>query len=279
MQGPNFTRRTFLAALGAARFDAAARARAAILIRLSGGLSHLDSFDPKPGAPRPVRGPFAAIPTAIPGVAFSEHLPRLAERAGRLTIVRSMHSRETNHERAALVFEIAAAVPQTRRIAAGAGRLREALAEARRAVEGGAQLVVVEPREPIYDTHAAAFEVMAGRLLPELDLALAALLDELEERSLLATTLVAATGEFGRSPRINPRGGRDHHAGAWSAVLAGGGTTGGRVVGATDAWGARVTGMPVRPEDLARTVLAALGREPLPGMAAARGRLIREVLA
>lgn len=279
MQGPYFTRRTFLATLTSAGMAAAPRARAAIFLRLNGGLSHLDSFDPKPGAPRRVRGPFAAIPTAIPGVEFSEHLARLGERAGRLTLLRSMHSRESNHERAGNLLEVAAAVAESRRIAAETGRLREALVEARRAVERGVRLIVVEPREPVYDTHAAAFETMARRLLPELDLALAALLDELEERSLLATTLVAATGEFGRSPRINPQGGRDHHAGAWTAVLAGGGLTGGRVLGATDEWGARVTHLPVRPEDLARTLLAALGCEPLPGTAAARGRLIRQVLA
>lgn len=275
----DLNRRTFLATLASALPGAAARARAAILIRLSGGLSHLDSFDPKPRAPRQVRGPFAAIPTAIAGVEFSEHLPRLAERAGWLTVVRSMCSCETNHERAAGLLEIAAAAPGSRKIVADAGRLREALVEARRAVERGVRLVAVEPREPAYDTHAQAFRMMARSLLPELDLALAALLDNLEGRGLLATTLVVATGEFGRSPRINAQGGRDHHAGAWTAVLAGAGLTGGRVIGATDDWGARVTVLPVRPQDLARTVLAALGYAPLPGMAAVGGRVIREILA
>lgn len=275
----NFTRRTFLAALGCAPLEARVYADAAIFIRLNGGLSHLDSFDPKPRAPRHVRGPFSTIATAIPGVEFSEHLPRLAERAGWLTVLRSMCSRETNHERAAGLLDIAPAVPGSRRIAAEAGRLRQALIEARCAVERGTRLVVVEPCESYYDTHAESFETMARVLLPELDLALAALLDDLEERRLLATTLVAATGEFGRSPRINPQGGRDHHAGAWTAVLAGGGLTGGRVLGATDDRGARAIELPVRPEDLARTVLAALRRQPVPGTPAARGRVIREVLA
>ncbi|MCS7315417.1 MAG: DUF1501 domain-containing protein [Bryobacterales bacterium] len=273
------TRRTFLTGLACGPVGVRAPVRAAILIRLSGGLSHLDSFDPKPRAPRPIRGPFEAIPTAVAGMQFSEHLPRLAERARRLTVVRSLCSRETNHERAANLMELTDAVPGARKIAFSEGRLHEALAEARRAVERGSRLVIVEPRGPVYDTHAAAFSALARRLLPELDFALAALLDELDERGLLQETLVVATGEFGRSPRINPQGGRDHHAAAWSAVLAGGGLTGGRLLGATDGWGARVTDRPVRPQDLARTVLAALGRQPTPGSAPERGRVIAEVLA
>ncbi len=278
MAGFSLTRRSFFAALAPGPLAAGRGARAAIVIRLSGGLSHLDSFDPKPAAPRHIRGPFGAIATAIPGVVFSEHLPRLAERAGRLTVVRSMCSGETNHERASGLLDITSAVPDSRRIVAETRRLDRALLAACRLVARGVRLVVVEPREPYYDTHAAAFTTLA-RLLPELDVALSTLLDELEERTLLASTLVAAAGEFGRSPRINPQGGRDHHAGAWSAMLAGGGLTGGRVLGVTDEWGARVSASPVRPEDLARTILFALGCEPRPGSAASRGRVLAEVLA
>ncbi len=76
----------------------AARAEACILIWLNGGPSHIDTFDPKPGAP--TNGPFQAIDTATPGVQFSEHLPRLAQQAQRLAVVRSLTSVEGDHDRA-----------------------------------------------------------------------------------------------------------------------------------------------------------------------------------
>ncbi len=118
---------------------------------------------------------------------------------------------------------------------------------------------------------------LAGVLLPELDQALSSLIADLAGTGLLEETLVVAAGEFGRAPWINAEGGRDHHAGAWSVLLAGGGLTGGRVLGATDRYGAEVLDLPVRPEDLARTILAALGKEPLPDQPAWRGRVIGEV--
>ena len=275
MPGLPLTRREAIGALAAAACaPSRPRARSLIFLRLTGGLSHLDSFDPKPDAPREIRGPFGAIRTSVPGVRFSEQLPRLAQRAHRLTILRSICSDETNHERASALLDFPGAV----RIVA-CGPLLEAIAEARRKVEAGAPIVVVEPRTFLYDTHADAFERLGRVLLPELDLALATLLDDLEARGLLASTLVVATGEFGRTPRINPEGGRDHYAGAWSALLAGGGLTGGRVLGATDFRGAEVRDLPVRPQDLVRTLLAALGRQPAPGQAAWQGRVIAEILA
>ncbi len=75
-----------------------AKARACILLWLNGGPSHIDTFDPKPG--RPTGGPFKAIRTRAPGLTLSEHLPRLAERADRIAVVRSMSSKEGNHVRA-----------------------------------------------------------------------------------------------------------------------------------------------------------------------------------
>jgi len=269
------SRRSFMRAFAPAAWTRpGAHARSAIIIRLSGGLSHVDSFDPKPEAPREIRGPFGAIRTSVPGVRFSEHLPRLAQRAHRLTVLRSMCSDETNHERAGALLDF----PDAVRIAAR-GPLAQAVAEARRRIESGAPVVVIEPRALHYDTHAGAFERLARVLLPELDFAMATLLDDLEARGLLASTLVVATGEFGRTPRINGEGGRDHYAGAWSALLGGGGLTGGRVLGATDRHGAEVRELPVRPEDLARTILAALGGEPSPASPAGRGRIVTEILA
>jgi uncharacterized protein (DUF1501 family) len=101
-------------------------------------------------------------------------------------------------------------------------------------------------------------------LLPQFDRAFPALVTELDQRGLLATTLVVAMSEFGRTPRINVQGGRDHHAGAWSVVLAGAGLAGGRVLGRTDRTGTEVTELPVTPEDLAGAIRTVLGRE-LPG--------------
>src|SRR5262245_32521511 len=78
-----------------------ARARACVLLHQFGGPSHLDTFDPKPTAPAEVRGPFATIPTAVPGLRFGEHLPKLAARAGRFALVHSVHHRTGQHNSAA----------------------------------------------------------------------------------------------------------------------------------------------------------------------------------
>jgi uncharacterized protein (DUF1501 family) len=83
----------------------------------------------------------------------------------------------------------------------------------------------------------------------------------------LANTLVLAFSEFGRTPVINPRGGRDHWTGAWSVLFAGGGIRGGQVVGATDAWAGEVKDRPIEPANIAATVYRALGINParIPG--------------
>ena len=74
-----------------------------------------------------------------------------------------------------------------------------------------------------------------------------------------ASTLVMAMGEFGRTPKINPRGGRDHWPGCWSILLAGGGVKGGQVIGSSDSTGAEPKDRPVTPAEIAATVYAALG--------------------
>ena len=89
--------------------------------------------------------------------------------------------------------------------------------------------------------------------------AYAALLDDLEERGLLETTLVVWMGEFGRTPKINEKGGRDHWPECNSMVLAGGGIRGGQVVGASDSIGAYPAERAVTPADIHATVFAALG--------------------
>jgi uncharacterized protein (DUF1501 family) len=91
------------------------------------------------------------------------------------------------------------------------------------------------------------------------DRAYSALLDDLHARGLLSNTLVVATGEFGRTPQLNARGGRDHWPGVWSVLFAGAGTRGGQVVGASDRLGAEPKDRPVTPAEVAATVYRALG--------------------
>jgi hypothetical protein len=94
---------------------------------------------------------------------------------------------------------------------------------------------------------------------PEFDTAISALLTDLEERGLLESTLVVATGEFGRTPKLNANGGRDHWAGCWTALVAGGGIRGGEVLGASDASASEPKDRPVSPQELVATVYHALG--------------------
>src|SRR5207253_9145051 len=96
-------------------------------------------------------------------------------------------------------------------------------------------------------------------LCPMFDRAYAALLDDLYQRGLLGNTLVVAMGEFGRTPQLNPRGGRDHWPGVWSVLFAGGGVRGGQVVGASDRHGAEPRDRPVAAAQVAATIYGALG--------------------
>jgi hypothetical protein len=101
-----------------------------------------------------------------------------------------------------------------------------------------------------------------GRRLPEFDQGFAALLEDLSGRGLLANTLVAAFGEFGRTPQINREVGRDHWGPAASLLFAGAGVRGGQVIGATDRHGAHVTRRPIAPADVAYTIYEAVGVDP-----------------
>ena len=98
--------------------------------------------------------------------------------------------------------------------------------------------------------------------LPQFDMSLSTLLDDLEDRGLLESTLVVAMGEFGRTPRINKYAGRDHYPSAGNVLLAGAGVNGGAVIGATDRNGARPVTRPHGPEDFAATIYHGLGIDP-----------------
>ena len=98
-----------------------------------------------------------------------------------------------------------------------------------------------------------------ARVAPAFDRAISGLLDDLDERGLLQETLVVVAGEFGRTPRINRHGGRDHWANAWSILMAGGGLPGGTILGATTENGGEPADCPVTPTDLATTILTHFG--------------------
>jgi len=120
-----------------------------------------------------------------------------------------------------------------------------------------------------WDTHNDIFPSLKDHLLPRLDRSLSALLEDLEQRGLLETTLVVCMGEFGRAPRValepgfaGEIPGRKHWAGAYSVLLAGAGVRGGLVVGASDRIAAYPSTNPHSPCDLAATMFAALGIDP-----------------
>jgi len=140
--------------------------------------------------------------------------------------------------------------------------------QARRLIESGVRVVTVNMFETVFDRvtwdcHGAApfstLDDYARELLPKFDQAFTALIDDLERRGRLETTLVVAAGEFGRTPRLNASGGRDHWPGVWSVVLAGGGIRGGQVVGASDAQAGSPADRPVTPQDLVATIYHSLG--------------------
>jgi uncharacterized protein (DUF1501 family) len=134
---------------------------------------------------------------------------------------------------------------------------------ARRLVEAGTRFVTTVNGPSItWDTHKDNFTKLKDTLVPPMEQAYAALIDDLAERGLLDTTLVVWMGEFGRTPKINKDAGRDHWPGCYTVALAGGGVQGGRVIGESDATGAYPKSRPTTPADIHASVFAALGHDP-----------------
>jgi hypothetical protein len=354
---------------------------ACIVFFQNGGACQLDTFDPKPEAPPDVRGSFSAIPTAVPGVHFSELLPRCAGALKRFSVIRSMHSDEAIHERARqyifsgtkprnelvqpsygavlskergprnglppfvviperdlsadagflgpsydpfvagdpkaanysvkdLTLPLGVSLEEARarkeflgvldsefkkversplvdsmdefyqkafdlisspaakkafNIAEEPEKLRDAYGRttagqgallARRLIEAGVRLATVFHGG--YDTHLQ-HEKYSQPLLHDFDQAFPTLLEDLEQRGLLETTLVLVIGDFGRTPKMNFSLGRDHWPRAFSVALAGAGIQGGAVIGKTDGNAAEPVDRPVTIEDLGATVYKALG--------------------
>ncbi len=381
------------------------RAKAVILIFNCGAPSHLDLWDPKPEAPDTIRGPFRPMATNVPGMRISEILPRLAQHADKLAIVRTVHHRHSSHnsgmywsivgrpyaadntlinpsrsdypslgtlvgwlarrdgysgalppyvitpaphcdstayitpgqfggclgarcdpfvlnsdpgaanfrvpnlslaadvsavrlgqrrgllqrlqpnrsgEPAVQDFDVNQAKafslvtsPQVQRafdLAREPAPVRERYGRhswgqshllARRLIEAGVRFVTtVNGPSIIWDTHQNNFNRLKTQLVPPMEQAYAALLDDLESRGLLDSTLVLWLGDFGRTPIINKDAGRDHWPHCYSMVLAGGGIRGGQIIGESDAHAAYPRQNPVAPADIHATVFTALGYDP-----------------
>jgi hypothetical protein len=142
---------------------------------------------------------------------------------------------------------------------------------ARRLIEAGVRFVnvtwdlywgPVKVDYDAWDTHTNNFSILKSNKLPGFDQTMHALMTDLEERGLLSETLIVVTSEMGRTPRINPRGGRDHWTSCYGSLLAGAGIRGGTVYGASDSHAAYVHENPVRPADLVATVYRSLGIDP-----------------
>lgn len=141
---------------------------------------------------------------------------------------------------------------------------------ARRLIEAGTRFVTVNQFDTVFgiscwDMHAdgsslnntyADYEHV---LCPQFDLAFTALLEDLQQRGMLEETVIAVISEFGRTPKLNAKGGRDHYAGAWTSFFAGGPIHGGRVIGSTDKIGAAPHDRPVSPPEFVASVYHAMG--------------------
>ncbi len=389
------------------------KAKNVIYLWLQGGPPQHETFDPKPDAPVDIRGPFKPIATNVPGIRFCELLPRTARYADKLAVIRSLSTRDDNHDvsgywlltgypygpgsarqikptdwpyfgsivkrlkpserlpaltsvwipdvmrlndsvtpagqtagfmgkmweperfvgdpaaptyeieglhldgemtsvrvdrRRDLLSQLDGHLDQASRggtvetwdrlsqhafdlVTSGAARAAFDLTQesdrtrdrygrytwgqsvllARRLIEAGVRLVHVnwarDPGDsavdnPLWDTHAQNADRLQDSLCPQFDVTFAALMDDLTDRGLLEETLVVVIGEFGRTPKINGQGGRDHWGHVFSMALAGAGIRGGQVIGASDRNGAYPATDPIRGGDLTATLFHLLGIDP-----------------
>jgi len=168
----------------------------------------------------------------------------------------------------------------------GMNRFGQGCLLARRLVERGVRFVTINMFETVFnditwDIHGSApfspINCYSDLVGPMFDNAYSSLLEDLTRIGMLDSTLVLATGEFGRTPRINPAGGRDHWPQCWTVVFAGGGIKGGQIVGASDAIGGAPVDRPVTPSHLAATVYKCLGIPIDTELKTPQGRVVRLV--
>lgn len=221
---------------------------------------------------------------AIPALAGDPSLSgeRLARRSALLSVLesrtpaeRAARSYQSLHHQAVLLTGAARGrapvfsldgEPERLRERYGKHRFGKALLLARRLAEAGVPMIAIHFNEMTvcdgWDTHAKNFPALKDELLPMVDQGLSALLDDLRERGRLDDTLVVMMGEFGRTPRINKDGGRDHWGSCQSVLLAGGGIKGGQVFGASDRIGAYPAAGAVDPVDIHATIYHCMGLDP-----------------
>ncbi len=142
----------------------------------------------------------------------------------------------------------------------GADQFSSSCLLATRLVESGVKFVTVNLGG--WDTHSDNFTSLKTRKLPELDAGLSGLFTALAAKGLLESTVVFVTGEFGRTPKINPRAGRDHYPRAMFCLMAGGGIKGGQVIGESDAKGEGPKDKAITPDEVAATFYSAIGINP-----------------
>jgi hypothetical protein len=167
--------------------------------------------------------------------------------------------------------------PAANRDRYGRTRFGQSCLLARRLIERGVRFVTVNMFETVFDEitwdiHGSRpftdITEMSKLVAPNFDQAFSTLLEDMKERGLLQNTIVTAMGEFGRTPKINPAGGRDHHPGVWTIIMGGGPIKGGRIIGESDELGYIPKTRPVTPAEVAATLYQGLGLEPhreLPG--------------
>jgi Protein of unknown function (DUF1501) len=169
------------------------------------------------------------------------------------------------------------------RDAYGRNRFGQSCLLARRLIEAGVRYVTVNMFETVFDeitwdihgsrpfSPISCYRDLVG---PMFDNAFTSLITDLDQRGLLKDTLVIATGEFGRTPKVNPAGGRDHWPGCWTGIFVGGGIRGGQVIGASDAIGGTPKDRPVSPAEFAATVYHLMGLDLETFLPAQLGRIV-----
>jgi uncharacterized protein (DUF1501 family) len=213
------------------------------------------------------------------GLADDMTSQRLDDRRGlldqidcRLPLAAAMAQDHDSNRRAAFEMVSSAEVQRAFDLSRESSRIRDRYGRhtwgqshllARRLIESGVRFVTtVNGPSIIWDTHLDNFNRLRTGLVPPMEQAFAALLDDLQDRGLLESTLVVWMGDFGRTPTINNQVGRDHWPHCYSTVLAGGGIRGGQVIGESDATGSYPRSQPVSPADIHATVFTALGYDP-----------------
>jgi len=200
--------------------------------------------------------------SVVTPIAASQDHRQLYQSAARMVLSPQMQAFDLEQE------------PATARDGYGRTPFGSACLLARRLVESGVTFVEINLAD--WDTHDNNF-VRSRTLCGQFDQPMAHLLSDLGQRGLLDQTLVIWMGEFGRTPKINPRTGRDHFPQAFSAVLAGGGIRGGQAIGETDAGGETVMDRPVSAADYFQSIYRALRINPSREHTTSVGRPVKYV--